>query len=217
MSRFPDPRRARGDIVAVGTDYHPETLIDAYRHGIFPWPNDETPLPWFCPEERAILRFERIHLSRSLVRARKQTQWKLSIDRAFDAVIRGCSDASRPDQDGTWIYPEVVAAYSELHRLGVAHSAEVWEADELIGGIYGIDSGGAFGGESMFHRRPNASKFALLHLTDHLAARGLDWMDIQVLTPHMESLGAELIDRDDFLDRLRDTQRRGLRLFDNVR
>ena len=214
MSRFPDPRRIHGDIVAIGADYRPETLIDAYRHGIFPWPTDEMPLPWFCPEDRAILFFDRIHISRSLDRARGHTTWTFSIDRAFDEVIAACARAERPGQEGTWIFPEVIAAYSELHRRGVAHSAEIWEGEELIGGIYGVDSGGAFSGESMFHRRPNASKVVLLHLVEHLAARGLEWMDIQVLTPHMEALGATTVARDEFLDRLRAAQKAQRVLFD---
>lgn len=213
MSRFPDPRRVRGDIVAIGADFRAETLIDAYQHGIFPWPTDEMPLPWFCPEERAILVFDDIHISRSLLRAMRQAKWRFSVDEAFEQVIRACAEAPRPGQDGTWIFPEVVTAYEELHRLGVAHSAEVWEDDVLVGGIYGVDCGGAFGGESMFHHRPNASKLALLHLVEHLKSRGLDWMDIQVMTPHMESLGAALVDRDEFLERLRDTQKRRLTLF----
>jgi len=213
MSRFPDPRRTRGDIVAIGADYRAETLLDAYRHGIFPWPNDETPLPWFCPEERALLQFDAIHISRSLARAIGQSSWRYSIDEAFTAVIRECSAVPRPGQDGTWIYPEVIDAYNELHRRGFAHSAEVWEGDELVAGIYGVDSGGAFGGESMFHKRSNASKLALLHLVSHLRSRGLTWMDVQVLTPHMELLGARLVERDEFLDLLRDTQLLGLQLF----
>lgn len=214
MSRFPDPRRVRGDIVAIGADFRPETLIDAYHNGIFPWPTDEMPLPWFCPEERAILVFDELHVPRSLLRTMRQSKWRFSVDEAFGQVIRACAEAPRPGQDGTWIFPDVVRAYDELHRLGVAHSAEVWEDDVLVGGIYGVDCGGAFGGESMFHHRPNASKLVLLHLVEHLKSRGLDWMDIQVMTPHMESLGAVLVDRDEFLERLRDTQKRALTLFE---
>ncbi len=130
-------------------------------------------------------------------------------------VIAECAAQFRPDQDGTWIDGRVIEAYCRLHREGTAHSGEVWEGSELVGGIYGIDSGGAFAAESMFYRRPNASKLALLHLTEHLQGRDLEWMDIQVMTPHMKALGARLMRRELFLELLASTQKRGLRLFDH--
>ena len=213
QSRFPDPRRARGDVVALGDDLSPETIIDAYRHGIFPWPTEGIILPWFSPKRRAVLDYDRLHLSRSLKRAARTTRFEFTIDAAFDRVIGECAAGPRPGQDGTWIFPEVAAAYSELHRLGHAHSVEAWEGGELVGGIYGVDAGGAFGGESMFHRRPDASKLALLHLMEHLHARGLDWLDIQVMTPHMEAMGARMISRPAFLRRLEEAQESGLVLF----
>jgi leucyl/phenylalanyl-tRNA--protein transferase len=212
-SRFPDPRRARGDIVAFGDDFSPDTLMDAYRHGIFPWPMAGTSLPWFSPKRRAVLDFDGIHVSRSLSRARNRNDFHFTIDEDFAGVIEGCAATRRPDQDGTWISDEVIAAFRELHRLGFAHSVEVWHGDELAGGIYGVDAGGAFGGESMFYRRPNASKLALLHLVDHLRSRGLGWLDIQVMTPHMAALGAKLVPRSAFLERLQAEQERGLILF----
>jgi leucyl/phenylalanyl-tRNA---protein transferase len=212
-SRFPDPRRIRGDIVAIGDDLRPETLVDAYRHGIFPWPVEDFILPWFSPVRRAILEIDSIHLSRSLRRSIRRSTLSFTIDRDFEGVIRGCAAADRPGQEGTWIFPEVVDAYIELHRLGVAHSVEAWEEGELVGGIYGVDAGGAFTGESMFHRRSDASKMALIHLGQHLESRGLDWIDIQVMTPHMEALGATTIRRNAFLERLAATQARGLVLF----
>lgn len=213
MSLFPDPRTAKHDIVAIGDDLTPETLMEAYRKGIFPWPSEEIPLPWFSPKQRAILRFDAIHVPRSLERARRLAPYRFTIDADFAGVIRGCAETPRAGQDGTWIFPEIIEAYWRLHALGHAHSAEVWEGDELVGGIYGIDMGGAFGGESMFYRRPNASKLALLHLVDHLRLRGLDWIDIQMLTPHMELLGASEIPRSRFLDLLAATQSKGLTLF----
>ncbi len=213
MSLFPDPRHAPHDIVAIGDDLRPETLIEAYRAGIFPWPAEDIPLPWFSPKRRAILRFDAIHVSRSLARERRRTPLRFTIDADFRGVIAGCASTPRPGQEGTWIFPRIVDAYVTLHELGHAHSAEAWEGDELVGGIYGVDMGGAFGGESMFHRRPNASKLALLHLADHLASRGLDWMDIQIMTPHMKALGAREIGRGKFLDLLHSTQARGLVLF----
>lgn len=213
MPLFPDPRRARYDVVAIGDDLRPGTLMEAYRSGIFPWPTDEAPLPWFSPHRRAVLFFDEIHTSRSLARARRLSTLRMTIDADFRGVIRACAEAARPGQEGTWIFPEIVEAYERLHDLGHAHSAEAWEGDALVGGIYGVDMGGAFGGESMFYRRPNASKLALLHLADHLRARGLEWMDIQVMTPHMEALGAREIRRSEFLDLLKETQGRGLALF----
>src|SRR5262249_14541303 len=139
--------------------------------------------------------------------------WTFTIDRAFGDVIRLCSQVSRPGQSGTWITREMQAAYLQFHRLGRAHSVEVWHSGVLVGGIYGVDAGGVFAGESMFHLEPNASKFALLYLIDHLKQRGLDWIDIQVLTPHMESLGARNIRRLVFLKRLTSTLSRKLKLF----
>lgn len=207
MSITPD------DIVAVGTDLQPARLLAAYRNGIFPWPVEGLPLLWFCPRERAILIFEELHVGRSLARARRRSTLRFSIDAAFVDVIRACAETPRPDQDATWISADIIAAYTRLHRLGFAHSVEVWRGDTLVGGIYGVDANGAFAAESMFHRESNASKLALLHLVDHLRARGLDWMDVQVMTPHLERLGARAIARDAFLGLLARTQARRVRLF----
>lgn len=212
-SRFPDPRTARGDVVALGDDLSPETLMDAYRHGIFPWPTDEIELPWFSPRRRAILELDKVHVSRSLRAAQRRAGFRYSIDEDFYGVIKACSEVPRPGQDGTWIFADVIDAYTRLHLLGHAHSVEVWEGDELVGGVYGIDAHGVFNGESMFYRRPNASKLALLFLFDHLRSRGLDWIDIQVMTPHMKAFGAKLISRERFLDRLEATQSKRLILF----
>lgn len=210
--RFPDPALARGDIVAVGDDLDIDTLIEAYGKGIFPWPMEELQLPWFSPRRRAILHFDEIHLSRSLQRAVRQNTFLFSIDRAFREVMKGCAETPRPGQDGTWIMPEILEVYGLLHDRGVAHSVEVWEREALVGGIYGVDCGGAFTGESMFYRRPNASKLALLHLVDHLRSQGLDWLDIQVMTPHMSALGAREIARREFLGKLRAAQSAGKEL-----
>ena len=214
VTRFPDPRRAgpEGD-VAVGGDLHPRTLMLAYRQGIFPWPVEGYPLLWFCPGQRAVLDFAELHVSRSLAREQRRSRLRFTTDQDFRAVINHCARVPRPGQDGTWITPEIVAAYCELHRLGHAHSVEAWDGGELAGGIYGVDAGGAFGGESMFYLRPNASKLALLHLVGHLRGRGLEWLDVQVMTPHMRALGARLISRDLFLERLARTRARGLKLF----
>jgi leucyl/phenylalanyl-tRNA---protein transferase len=211
---FPDPRDATPEgIVAVGGQPRPEFLVEAYRRGIFPWPVEGYPLLWFSPPERAVLEFERLHVPRSLARERRRTTLRFTVDRDFGRVIRACAEIKRAHEQGTWITPEMIRGYTELHRLGRAHSVEAWDGAELVGGIYGVDAGGAFAGESMFHLRPNASKLALLFLIEHLRARGLDWLDVQVLTPHVEALGARLVPREDFLDRLARTLALGLRLF----
>jgi leucyl/phenylalanyl-tRNA--protein transferase len=213
MSLFPDPRTARGDIIAIGENLSVATLREAYRRGIFPWPHDELPLPWFSPRRRAVLFFDELHIGRSLRRSLKKSTLKFTIDKAFDSVIRACASAPRPEQDGTWIGPKIVKAYERLHRQGNAHSAEVWEGDELAGGLYGIDAGGLFTGESMFHRQTDASKVALLLLIEHLRQRGATWLDCQIMTPHMRALGAREIPRGRFLDLLAETQDKALRLF----
>lgn len=212
--QFPDPRDADSHgVVAVGGMLDPEVLVSAYRQGVFPWPVDGLPLLWFCPPERGVLEFAELHLPRSLVRARRATALRFSVDEAFPEVIRACADTPRPGQDGTWITPEITAAYIRLHQLGVAHSAEAWNGRHLVGGVYGVDVDGAFAAESMFHHEPNASKLALIHLIDRLRSRGLDWLDIQVLTPHLERLGARAISRDAFLTKLTATRARNLVLF----
>ena len=212
MSRFPDPRYARGDVVAVGDDLRVDTLRDAYRHGIFPWPHERLPLPWFSPRRRTVLFFDELHVGRTLRRARRG-ELRFSIDQAFADVIKACAAAPRGDDAGTWIEPEIIEAYTRLHRAGDAHSVEVWDGDELAGGLYGVDAGGVFTGESMFHRAPNASKLALLFLVDHLRERGVTWLDCQVTTAHMRALGAREISRARFLDMLAEAQARGLTLF----
>lgn len=213
--QFPDPSTASPDgIVAIGGDLHPESLLLAYRQGIFPWPVPGLPMLWFCPEERGILEFADLHISRSLRRERRRMRLRFTIDAAFPDVIRGCAETPRPGQSGTWITREIAVAYTRLHRMGIAHSVEAWDGERLVGGVYGVDVDGAFAAESMFYRQPNASKLALLYLIDHLRSRGLDWLDVQVLTPHLARLGARAVPRDVFLRKLQSTRARGLRLFD---
>ncbi|GAB4463152.1 MAG: leucyl/phenylalanyl-tRNA--protein transferase [Armatimonadaceae bacterium] len=215
VSSFPDPRReGTGDVVAWGANLHPETLRRAYRMGIFPWPHANMPLPWFCPDPRAVLEFDRLHIPESLEKARRKSSFTITIDTAFAEVIAACATVPRNGQDGTWITPVIQRAYCRLHQRGEAHSVEVWDADgHLVGGLYGVDAGGLFTGESMFHRASNTSKLALLHLIEHLSARGADFIDIQQLTPHMARLGAHEIPRPEFLDRLAAAQQQNRRLF----
>jgi len=204
------------DIVAFDVPLTVENLKDAYRKGIFPWHIEGVPLPWFCPERRAVLEFAELNVPRSLAKERRKAKFTFTIDQAFADVMDGCAKAKRGDQPGggTWITPEFNRAYRQLHEQGGAHSVETWdEQGELVGGLYGVDAGGVFCGESMFYRRPNASKLSLLFLIDHLRESGSTWIDVQVMTPHMEALGAKEIWRDEFLEKLRETQRSGIRIF----
>ena len=195
------------DVVSFGTLLNVETVSEAYRKGIFPWYTKGIPLPWHCPEKRAILEFDDLHISRSLKRQQHRAPYSFTIDKDFRSVIKNCSAVKRPDQGGTWITSEFIDVYCELHDAGMAHSVEAWDANgKLVGGLYGVDAGGVFCGESMFHKAPNASKLALLFLIGHMRERGATWLDAQVMTPHMEALGAKEIDRDEFLKKLRATQ-----------
>lgn len=187
-----------------------ENLLAAYGQGIFPWPIEGLPLPWFCPPRRGILRFSELHVGRSLARARRQSPWRISFNEDFGAVMRACQAQPRPGQEGTWITDQLLRGYQALHAAGHAHSVEVWEGGELVGGLYGVAVLGVFAGESMFHRRPNASKLAVLALAEHLAARGSSFFDIQQLSPHMAALGAEEVSRAEFLALLAAEQARHL-------
>jgi leucyl/phenylalanyl-tRNA--protein transferase len=203
------------DIVGVGGELVASVLVEAYRRGVFPWPIDGLDvIPWFCPRERALLDFKLIHVARSLRRTLRQTPFVCSVDAHFDQVIELCGEVPRPGQDGTWITPELLAAYKEMHRLGYAHSVEVSDTEgRIVGGIYGVCVDGVFSAESMFHLEPNASKIALFHLVSVLEKAGLEWMDIQVMTPHMKALGAVVVTRRKFLDKLKKAQARKLKPF----
>ncbi|MFN2391789.1 MAG: leucyl/phenylalanyl-tRNA--protein transferase [Pyrinomonadaceae bacterium] len=224
---FPDPRRheftewvlfgdyyynAR-DIIGFGGGLSVKNLRKAYRAGIFPWHIEGLPLPWFCPERRAVLEFEELYIPRTLRKEWKKTNFTFTIDKDFRQVIENCAKAKRDGESGTWITKNFIESYCELHAAGDAHSIEVWENKDLVGGLYGIDAGGVFCGESMFHLAPNASKLALLFLIKHLRSRGSAWLDIQVMTPHLEILGAKEIERKKFLDKLEEIQAKNLNLF----
>jgi leucyl/phenylalanyl-tRNA---protein transferase len=202
------------DVVAFGTPLTVNNVREAYLKGIFPWHTDGIPLPWHCPEVRAILEFDELRVTRSLQKARRNTDLTFTIDKDFESVIRECSLAYRPRQGGTWITPEFETVFAELHRSGMAHSVEAWDAEgQIVGGLYGVDAGGVFCGESMFYKVPNASKLSLLFLIEHLEKRGSTWIDSQVITPHLEALGAKEIGRLEFLRKLRATQEEKLKLF----
>jgi leucyl/phenylalanyl-tRNA--protein transferase len=206
------------DIVSFGVPITVESLTEAYHKGIFPWDvSPYVPLPWYCPRKRAILEFADLKIPRSLRKEWKKMRCTFSIDRKFFQVIRSCQGADRKGQHGpSWITGEFVRGFYELHQAGLAHSVEVWGGEDLgdlVGGLYGVDCGGVFCGESMFHSVSYASKFAVLHLIEHLQERGATWLDIEVMTPHFEMLGAKEIDRSEYLDKLAETQARGLTIF----
>lgn len=201
---FPPPERAARDpngLLAAGGNLAVATLRDAYRRGIFPWYEAGQPILWWSPDPRAVIFPDRVHVSRSLARELRRGRHRITCDQRFDAVIRACS-APRRTQTGTWILPEMIAAYTALHAAGDAHSVECWMDGELVGGLYGVAVGSVFCGESMFSARPDASKLALVHLARGLAAGGFTLIDCQVGNPHLDSLGAAEVPRRVFLAHL---------------
>lgn len=200
---FPDPRQSSPEgIVAVGGDLAPEWLLDAYRHGIFPWPMEgiEQHL-WWSPDPRAILPLDGFVASQRLLRRIRSGEFQVTSDKAFRDVMSGCS-TGHGREDGTWISPEMIDAYSKLHELGHAHSVEIWKDGALVGGTYGVAIGGLFAAESMFYRARDASKVALFKLVEHLNHRGYQLLDVQQWTPHTGSLGVIEVRRSAYLKRL---------------
>jgi leucyl/phenylalanyl-tRNA--protein transferase len=204
---FPPPENWKGDVAAWGGNLSPGMLLSAYEQGLFPWYNREDPIFWQSPDPRFILFPEKLHISESMRRVFKKGGFTVVFDRDFAAVIKGCAEVSRPGQDGTWITRDIMEAYIELHNLGWAHSAESYYRGELVGGCYGIRLGNAFFGESMFAKRSNASKAAFLSLARFLFADGAAFIDCQVYSKHLASLGAVEISRAMFLRLLRKTMR----------
>ncbi|MDX1657307.1 MAG: leucyl/phenylalanyl-tRNA--protein transferase [Nitriliruptorales bacterium] len=197
-------------MVGVGADLSPGTLVDAYSRGMFPWPHPEVPLPWFSPDPRGVLWFEQLHVSRSLRRTLRKSGWQTTVDHAFAQVIDGC--ASGRGEAGTWINPSMKRAYRRLHDLGWAHSIEVWEGTHLVGGLYGVQVGGVFTGESMFHRADDASKVALVDLAARFEAAGGRLVDVQLTTPHLETMGAVDVPRRIFLELLETSRGHDVRM-----
>lgn len=195
---FPDPREADDEgLVAIGGDLASDRLLAAYGRGIFPWFDVDTPPLWWSPDPRTVLPRDRLRVSRSLRRTWRRRDWRLTWNAAFDRVMLECG---RRRRGGTWIVPAMRKAYGELHRLGHAHSLEVWEADALIGGIYGVQCGGLFAAESMFHRRTDASKIALVACVQTVCAAGIELFDVQMTTSHLLSMGAVEWPRGAYLD-----------------
>jgi len=201
---FPPPQLADPDgLLAVGGDLRPERLVLAYSSGIFPWPTEGFPLLWHSPDPRFVLWGPELHVSKSLKKAIRRQPYRYTLDTDFHAVISACAEAPRPGQDGTWITSEMMAAYGRLHQLGFAHSVEAWdEAGELVGGLYGVSLGGAYFGESMFARKPEASKIGFVLLVQQLQRWGIDLIDAQVHTAHLERFGAAHWPRKRYLDQL---------------
>ncbi len=178
--------------------------MDAYRQGVFPWPHDSIDaIPWFCPPRRGLLPLDRVHVSRSLARTLRRCGYETTLDEDFAAVVEGCREP-RSGESGTWISAELGAAYAQLHRLGHAHSVEVWDGERLVGGIYGVLVGGVLCGESMFHRATDASKIALVDLAARLIEARAGLFEVQHVTPHLRSLGAIEIPREVYLGLLRE-------------
>ncbi len=206
---LPDPDSAMAEpegLLAIGASLSPQRLESAYRSGIFPWYSPGEPILWWSPDPRAIIVPSRFHVSRSLQRQLRRSDYRVSLDTAFEAVVAACA-APRLDQPGTWITPEMADAYCELHGRGLAHSIEVWRDDRLIGGLYGVSTGRAFFGESMFSHATNGSKIALAWLLCQLDTWQFDFLDCQMPTDHLLSLGAETVPRRRFLLQLAASQR----------
>ena len=205
---FPDPwalPENSDGLIFVGGNLEVETLSQAYAKGIFPWPLEEQyPLFWFCPEPRGVIDFVDLHIPESIKKLRKKGRYRFSFNQAFQRVVEACAAQPRPGQEGTWIIPEMIDAYTKFHEAGFAHSIECWKGDELVGGLYGIGIQGVFSGESMFHLEPNTSKLCLVEMIMRLKSLGLEWMDIQMLTPVTTQLGGHYISRRDFLLRLQE-------------
>jgi leucyl/phenylalanyl-tRNA---protein transferase len=200
---FPEPRLAEPDgLLAVGGDLAPERLVAAYAAGIFPWYSRGQPILWWSPDPRFVLEPERLHVPRSLQRTLRRGRYRVTADEAFHRVIEGCAAARRPGQPGTWIVPAMVRAYQALHELGLAHSFEAWEGDELAGGLYGVSLGDAFFGESMFALRPDASKVALVQSVGWLTGQGIWLIDSQLRTDHLARFGAADWPRERYLEAL---------------
>jgi leucyl/phenylalanyl-tRNA--protein transferase len=202
---FPSPDRDSKSIVAVGGNLSPGMLLSAYEQGIFPWFNPEDPIIWQSPEIRLVIFPEKLHISRSMEKILKRGNFEISLDRDFSGVIRGCAGMYRPGQGGTWITADIIEAYRELHRLGWAHSAESYRDGKLAGGCYGLRLGRVFFGESMFAREANASKAAFLTLARFLFADEVAFIDCQVPSEHLRSLGGEEMNRKDFRALLEET------------
>lgn len=202
--QFPHPFLADEDgLLAVGGDLGPERIILAYRFGIFPWYSDDQPILWWAPQERFVLDPAQIHVAKSMRRYLNNPIFKFTTDQHFEYVIDRCQNIHRPGQDGTWITPELKTAYIDLHKKGIAHSIEIWQNNQIVGGLYGLGIGHIFSGESMFSEVPDASKYAVIILGHILQRKGYQLIDAQLHSPHMERLGGFSLSNVQYFDHLR--------------
>lgn len=191
-------------LLALGGDLEVESLLLAYRSGIFPWPYSDEYITWFAPAQRAIFESSTFHISKSTWKLYRNKDYTFTANKHFHEVISACADpAHRRNQSSTWITPEMIQAYCRLHEAGHAHSLECYHLGKLIGGLYGVSIGGMFAAESMFHSAPNGSKLALTHLVRLLSNEGIGWFDVQVLSPFLQELGAIEIPRESFMEKLK--------------
>jgi leucyl/phenylalanyl-tRNA--protein transferase len=204
---FPPVETSTPDgLLAIGGNLEVETLISAYKQGIFPWPiSKEYPLAWFSPDPRGVLFLENLHLPKSFVKFLKKNTLKSSFNKAFSEVIHQCSTVSRKNQSSTWITPEIIKSYEKLFQQGLAYSVEVWDEERLIAGLYGVCMGDFVSGESMFNLEDNGSKFALYELVKQLKSKNIKWIDTQMVTPVVEIFGGKYISRPNFLKLLTQT------------
>lgn len=202
---FPPFTAASGEgLLAIGGHLSRKRLLEAYSKGIFPWYSEDTPILWWTPPERCMLRPDELHIPRSLRRAINSRRFVITLDHAFPRVMRACAESLRPDQDGTWIVPEMIAAYTDLHNAGYAHSVEAWRDGNLVGGLYGVSLGKGFFGESMFFHEPDASKICFVWLARLLTQWKFSLIDCQQVTDNLSRFGAYSVTRDTFMTHLRD-------------
>lgn len=200
---FPDPSLAQPDgLLAIGGDLSVARLISAYQNGIFPWYDEQTPILWYAPLLRFVLNPKKLRISKSLRQVIRSERFRITENQCFEQVVARCATMERKDQDGTWILPEMQKAYLDLHHAGYAHSIEIWENNQLMGGLYGVQIGKVFCGESMFSQVSNTSKIALVHLSSKV---DIELIDCQVPSEHLKKMGAELISQQAFLNQLKNT------------
>ena len=201
---FPDPHKFTdvSGVIGIGDEMNSEILLEAYSFGIFPWPEPHLPILWFSPDPRGIIEFKDLHISRSLKKALSKDPYKITYNTCFSRVIENCAKATRPNETGTWITEYMIKNYKKFHEEGYAHSVECWINGELAGGLYGVYVAGVFSGESMFHKKDNASKYCLLNLIKKLKSMGDTWMDIQMVTENLKHFGGKYISRKSYLEKL---------------
>ncbi|NVK28408.1 MAG: leucyl/phenylalanyl-tRNA--protein transferase [Flavobacteriia bacterium] len=194
-------------MLAIGGELTPKRLFEAYSNGIFPWYSEDMPVMWWSPDPRMVLYPSKLKVQRSMRPLLNKGEFRVSMNSAFQDVIRRCAEADRPDQDGTWIVEDLVEAYTEWHEMGYVHSFESWKNEELVGGFYGVRIGGVFYGESMFADAPNASKFAFIKGVRWMESQGIQLIDCQMETEHLKRFGAELISRESFILQMKEAHK----------